>query len=475
MKAKLISMLLLMSVILSCRKDQQSITTSPTVKTSDSVKSLSLADVKDWYGKNISNSGSQKNLNAVVTTNGTKNFSLSSMPFTWDKIQSVTNQKGNYWLVYLNGQPTFQNVKQGYRKLAFIRDSTGQIQPRILEIIPDGLYYQLKQKVTKADFTGRIFIYDQQYNLLGGQVFSAGKQIGRIKPKSQNSGVANTSANSGTSTKTATISMARIYKVNIDQDCEWYDNNYIDGNGEVAIYSELDCTYSVYDDGSGNGGGDGDYSGSTDDSGGGGGDATSAPAMSNLPLQNSPAIDPKAFMICFGSLPDIGSAESVTVYVQEPSPGTSFNVGPNSVGHVAIGLTKSYNGTTITQVVGFYPNATGARKFSAPSKVSDNGGDLAYDVSVTYNVIPQEFNQIINYISNPPATYNVMSFNCTNFVYNACQAGGITLPNPNTSLIFGAATVMTPGALGSNIDDLSGMSGINNNGGTTPNSKGACN
>jgi len=471
MKTKLISMLLLMSIILSCRKDQQSITSNSTVKSSDSVKSLSLAEVKDWYGKNVSTSGSQKNLNVVVTASGKKAFSLSSLSFTWDKAQSITNKKGNYWLRYFDGQPTFQNVKQGYRKIAFMRDSTGSIVARILEIIPDGLYFQLKGKATTADFTGRVFIYDQAYHLLGGQVFSGGKQIGIIK-----SGAVNTTAGQGTIT--SPDPKVRADELMMVADCQWNDSSYIDGDGVFTVYSEYDCSYSVYDTGGGGGGGF-DTGGSNGDplggGGGGGGTSVSPPAISNLPDQDNPVIDPKAFMNCFGNLPDIGSTTSVTVYVQEPFPGTSFNVGPNSVGHVAIGLTKSYNGTTITQVVGFYPNATGLSKLSAPSKISDNGGDLAYDVSITYNIIPQEFDRIVNYVANPPANYNLMTFNCTNFVFNACQAGGITLPDPNTPLMFGATQAMTPGALGTNIGALSGESGVNTNGGTTPNSKGACN
>jgi len=470
MKTKLISMLLLLSFIISCKKDEQSNLKSIPTQVTDTSKNLSLAQVKDWYGENVNAISNVNNLNAISTTGIKKSFNYSTLTFSWDNLQSVSNNKGNYWIGYLGGQPTFKKVKQGYRKIAFMKDSTGEIQSRILEIIPDGLYYQLKQKVTKADFTGRIFIYDQQYNLVGGQVFSAGKQIGLIKPKALNSTTSSTLTNSA-----STNSKARTDEVSVSQDCEWNDDNYIDGNGEVTIYSELDCTYSIYDDGGGGGGGGGDLSGSTDGTGGGGGAAASAPAMSNLPGQDSPSIDPKAFMICFGSLPDIGSTTKITVYVQEPFPGTSFNIGPNSVGHVAIGLTKTNNGTTVTQVVGYYPNATGMSKFSAPSKISDNGGDLAYDVSATYTVIPSEFNQIVNYISNPPTNYNLISFNCTNFVYNACLAGGITLPDPNTQLMFGAAQTMTPGALGTNINALSGMAGINTNGGTTPNSKGACN
>src|ERR1700749_3810409 len=118
MKTKLISMLLIMSVILSCRKDQQSTTLNPANNSSNSLQTLSLAQVKDWYGKNVSNNAASKNLNSTSIYSGKKSFSLSSLPFTWDKIQSITNKKGNYWLVYLDGQPTFKNIKQGYRKLA---------------------------------------------------------------------------------------------------------------------------------------------------------------------------------------------------------------------------------------------------------------------------------------------------------------------------------------------------------------------
>jgi hypothetical protein len=467
MKTKLISMLLIMSVILSCRKDQQSITSNPTIKNSDSVKSLSLAEIKDWYGKNVSDTSSQKNLNAVTAINGKTTFSLSSLPFSWDKIQSFTNKKGNYWLTYLGGQPTFQNVKQGYRKLAFIRDSTGQIQARILEIIPDGLYYQRKQKAETKDFTGRVFIYDASYHLLSGNVYSGGKQIGRIKPQ----------------TLSTTSSNVRTLEVQVSQDCQWNDSNYIDAEGVFTVYSEYDCTYTIYDDGfypdvSGGGGSStGDPLGG---GGGGGGDSSSAPAVSNLPGEFNPTIDPKAFMNCFGTIADAGATMSITVYVQEPWPGTSFNIGPNSVGHTAIGLSKSGGGSTITQVVGFYPNATGYSKIHAPSKVSSNGGDLQYNASITYNVSATQFSQIANYIANPPGTYDLSSFNCTDFVIGACQSGNISLPNASSIVGFNGATLSpeysnTPAGLGTSLRNMQGKPGVSNSDGTTPNSHGPCN
>jgi hypothetical protein len=479
MKTKLISMLLLLSIIISCRKDQQSSNPNLSLTKGDSIQTLSLAQVKDWYGKNASTTSNGNSLNATSTASSKKTFALSSVPFAWEKAQSVNKTKGNYWLVYLDGQPKFKNVKQGYRKLAFIRDSTGKIQSRILEIIPDAIYLQRKQKATTADFTGRVFVYDQNYNLIGGDVYGNGKLMGKIKPKSTTSAATTISNNS----LSASSSKIRTDEVSITTDCEWYDDNYIDGDGVVTIYSELDCSTSIYDDGGGGGGGGG-YTGSTGDAGGGGGGtgSSSSPASepSNLPDENKDAVNPKALMKCFGNITDPNAKMTVTVYVEEPWPGTSFDIGPNSVGHVAIGLTKSSGSTSITQTVGFYPNATGYAKLNAPSKIVDNGGDLNYNVSISYTVTASQFSQITNYVANPPATYDLNTFNCTNFVSSACQAGGITIPDAMGVVGLNGATMsldkaMTPAHLGGSIEDMKGQSNVNTTGGYTPNSSGPCN
>src|ERR1700688_2683277 len=105
MKTKLISMLLLLSMIISCKKDQQSVGSKSALQNSDSLQTLSLAQVKDWYGKNASTLSNTNSLNATSTASSNKTFALSSVPFAWEKAQSINNTKGNYWLVYLNGQP----------------------------------------------------------------------------------------------------------------------------------------------------------------------------------------------------------------------------------------------------------------------------------------------------------------------------------------------------------------------------------
>ncbi len=462
MKTKLICLMLIMTGIVSCKKDQHLVT--PTnLQIGDSTKNLSLKQVEDWYKTYMpASSGLQEQSTS-------KTFSLSSLSIAWENLQSVNNKKGNYWLVHLKGQPTFQNVKQGYRKLAFIRDSTGTIQARILEIIPDVLYLQRKQKASTSNFTGRMFIYDQNYKLLGGQVFLNGQLIGRIKPS--------------ISTTSAQAPKLRTEMLQVVQEFYWIDSNYIDADGVVTVYSEQVSNTYIYDDGGGYGGeggfdgGGGDYLGG---GGGGGGEISTAPPVVNLPGEDHTKVNSKQFMDCFGNIANSGATMQVTVYVQEPFPGTSFAVGPNSVGHVAIGLTKSNGSTSVTQVLGFYPDATGLSKLNAPSKIVNNGGDLNYDVSITYTVNATQFNQITNYISNPPLTYDLGTFNCTNFVYSACQAGSITLPDANSVTGFNAATMsldysMTPNGLGSSIENLKGASNVNTTGGTTPNSKGPCN
>jgi len=460
MKTRIISFIVLFGLLFSCKKEGGQSVNNPANLTVSQNANLSLDQVKQWVGNHADTASAQ-----LLSTG--HHFNLSHLNLSWEKAESMPNKTGNYWLIHLQGKLTFQNVQQGYRKIAFLKDSTGKLQARILEIIPDGITYQRNQRVSTTDFTGRIFIYDEAYHLLSGKVFAGGKQIGQIKP-----------GKATVNTTTAQAKGVRNLEVSISADCEWNDSNYIDGDGVFTVYSELDCSYTIYDNGGGGADlGSGDYAGG---GGGGGGAPADAPAVSNLPDENNPKVDPKALMNCFGTIPDAGATMSVTVYVQEPWPGTSFAIGPNSVGHTAIGLSKSGSGSAITQVVGFYPDATGYSKVNAPSKIVSNGGDLTYNASITYNVSAAQFNQIANYIANPPGTYDLSTFNCTDFVMGATQAGGITLPSASSVTGINGATMSlehsnTPGGLGGSLQNMQGQPGVSNTNGTTPNSHGPCN
>ncbi len=186
-------------------------------------------------------------------------------------------------------------------------------------------------------------------------------------------------------------------------------------------------------------------------------------------------------MECFSQLTSPNAAFVVRVYVVEPQPGTSFNVGANSFGHVAISLSKTCGNTTITQTIGFYPTGAGLDKLDSKSQIIDNSYD-EYNISSTYYVTSESFQKVINYISNPPQQYHFTDFNCSAFVYGAGQAGGIPIPDPTTMIGIsgpgGAGYAKTPAGMASALRQQrvsNPNSDINEGGGNIPKSNGPCN
>lgn len=458
MKKKISLLLLLIGLSFSCRKEQHEAIAPVVAPPTGTVANLSLAEVQKWYDSK----------STLQTNSELKTFSLSKLGLNWSKAESFSAKKSNYWLIHLSGKPTFNNIQQGYRKIAFLKDSVGSITSRILEIIPDAQYWQRKHKVSTKDFTGYVFIYNEAYHFLGGKIYSNGKQIGISKPKTE----------SAVNSTKLTANM-----VHVSEDCGWYDSSYIDSEGVFTIHSDQICSYNIYDDGfypDMGGGGDSQL---TQDPMGGGGSAGADPStppavVADLPAVSNPAISPKDYMKCFGNVADAGATMKVTVYVQEPLPGTSFPYGTNGVGHTAVGLSKTGTDGTVNQVVGFYP-VSASDALGGPSKLVDNGSVTAFNVSITYTVNASQFNSIVNYIANPPATYDLYNFNCTNFAIAACQTAGITLPNADTIVglngVGGWAHSMTPAGLGSSLDAMKGQSNVDNTGGTMPPSHKACN
>lgn len=447
---KHIKTLIILAVIstAACRKENDHADVIGTTK-----PDLTIEEAKSWYEKQLLVLRPQDQ--AAVNT---KTTAVSGLSIPWERFTSVTNGKITYGLVGLDGTPTFAGYSLGYRKLLIIKTAADTLSGNILEVIPEPIYLQSHTKVNRADFCGRIFFYDLSYRLVKGFVYANGQIIGQIRP----------SEKSVTKTSSIGIDIKPIMEL-----CNWYDDNYVNGQGEVVVYSQKICTYDNGDDGFYGGSGvpsGGDYAGG---GGGNGGSTDAAPPVANLPGENSARIDPMSYMNCFSTLPDIGAKMTITVYVVEAAPGLPFNIGTNSVGHTAIGLTKTYQGQTITQVVGFYPDATGKSKMHAPSKILDNS-DLAYNVSISYPIIASEFAKIVNFISHPPDTYDLTQYNCTSFVYNACLAGGIKLPDPTGNMGLGL-TGMTPSALGSSIRQVGSTGGANLNGGIVGKNHGPCN
>ena len=186
-------------------------------------------------------------------------------------------------------------------------------------------------------------------------------------------------------------------------------------------------------------------------------------------------------MDCFTAISGPYANYQVKIHVQEPLPGTSFNIGPNSFGHVAIELTVTNAGQSLTQVVGFYPTGTGLDKMISPSRIVNNG-NIEYNVSATFSVSQYHFQKITDFISHPPEGYHYLTYNCTAFAYNAATLGGISIPMGYTTVGLsgpgGATVAQTPAGLGSELRSMKANNpylNITIGGGRARSSKGECN
>ena len=410
---------------------------------------------------------------------------LAKINIDWELARNEHTYDGNKWIIPLDGQPTYQNYKQGYRQLVILRNSeTQKVESKILEIIPDAIYLQKNKIARAADFTGRVFEYNLNYKLTGGRVFSNGKPVGRIQQFSRQQQIdqANQMLKDPNPFRGA---QGKLMKLMAIETCAWLQDWYIDVEGDFTVHSTQVCSTSYFDDGAGGGGSYYDGVGGNGGGkiiGGGSGNSgpTSPPSPSNLPGEDKSPVNPREMMECFSKISSPNAAFVVKVYVIEPQPGTSFNVGSNSFGHVAISLSKTSGTTTITQTVGFYPTGLGLEKLSSTSKIIDNG-DIEYNIGATYYVGTESFQNLINYISNPPKNYHFTDYNSAVFVYEAGKASGIPIPDPTTQIGIagrgGAGFAKTPAGMANALRERKAAypnSDINSAGGRAPGSNGPC-
>lgn len=178
--------------------------------------------------------------------------------------------------------------------------------------------------------------------------------------------------------------------------------------------------------------------------GGGGANGSSNVTTFNI-IASGPKIDPKKENKCF----DLTKSAELTIYVQQGKEGTRELIGPNEVGHVFIGIKQS----DMERYYGFYPES-GANSVlvgvgvNYVSELRDNSKEL-YHVSISKSITGDQLAAIVKYANNPPTTYNVNSYACTDFGIAVGKLGGINLPSTKASAITFNGT--SPGNLGEDI------------------------
>ncbi|HIB8191191.1 TPA: hypothetical protein ACWX1O_001757 [Elizabethkingia anophelis] len=105
--------------------------------------------------------------------------------------------------------------------------------------------------------------------------------------------------------------------------------------------------------------------------------------------------------------------------------------------------------------------------------VNDQGHK--FSVSITSNITATQLNNIVGYINSmSSATYNLNTYNCTNFGIDALAKAGISLPKTSGSWPGGGGS--NPGNLGQDLRNLNNSSvQKNTSGGNAPKNTGSCN
>lgn len=466
MKRSLLITVMLCCLIFSCKKEIVPETQPPDVGLHQQV--LTANEVKAWFAQQQQSAAYKKALAGESTE-----FSVARLKFNLDSLRSLKAGDGNVLVAATNGNARKNGLRYGYRRLLFFKDEVGQVHFRLCLMLPDIKALLRKPAGTSDGFTGDVLIFDERNRLIGGNRLVGNRKTAAILPltKAQFESPKRPTANF------TVCSVSSGVEVSVG-DSGMYEAHYYQYTNCTTVTVNEDMAYIP--DQLGEGGG-----------GGGGGLASYPPPQPELKpvvaFDSTLKIDPKKYMDCFTLIDNNGATFQVKLLIQEASPGTPAPIGGNSVGHVAIALTKTgSNGASITQVVGFYPSDHSV--LQSRGQVHDNSYFADYDISASFNVDSAGFRNIIDYISGPPPMYDLFDFNCSSFAYNACLTAGITLPSPSAVYSFPmtqgamgqpATTVIdiqadAPGALGERLRTQGG-SHINTNGGVGPAGNGPCN
>ena len=199
------------------------------------------------------------------------------------------------------------------------------------------------------------------------------------------------------------------------------------------------------------------------------GDNTAEEKKEEAPVPDRPD-HPISNNKCFFSTVDLNKGATLTIYVDEPNPGTGNVKKWINVGHTFIGITQGEKQYTY----GFYPNVPGYRTIGNNDVSSVLGKDDRHTFSVSFSteISPEQLQKIIELSEKSyDRQYNLSYSNCTDFAISVAKLANITLPYCKGTWTGGGGSA--PGVLGKALRDSSTFKNkINTSGGKAPASKG---
>lgn len=209
----------------------------------------------------------------------------------------------------------------------------------------------------------------------------------------------------------------------------------------------------------------------------GGGGGTSSSTWTNSTVLFESVSDPKIvdidkYLKCF----DLLKEAIITLYVEQPEGNTAKTWSGNplspDVGHTFISLSQG----NFTRIIGFYPDGF-INPFVSPSSSSvlrDNSNHN-FHVSISKEISSIQLTSTINQISAFESTYNLNTYNCTDFGISISNSVGMGVRDSTGSWKGGGGS--NPGSLGQDIRNMSNANGliVNLTGGKAPSNTGVCN
>jgi hypothetical protein len=370
-------------------------------------------------------------------------------------------------------------------RIVFIRTSNIEIFVRELDYIPNIDFLKLKGYDIsdielgnrENNFSGRIITKKWDGTILStrisenGKITKTGKRINNVNLKS----LSLTSATKDNCEYIVTEDYEKICFFSLVGDDVWEFLRCTEweptGNYSIDEYCYSDtyecdygstesCECQLYGmgcEGNSDVGNDGDGSDSDD-------------GLSNIVVVNmpdEPFTNIQEVLDCF----NIGSGAYLRIYSTEPNPGSGDTHSGTYVGHSFISIIQ---GNTVC-TVGFYPEEETVNPLTnttSDSILGNDGGNI-FSVNVGVPITGEQLGNIINYISSASnSTYNLNTYNCTDFAIQVGNLGGIPLPDCYGSWPYGGGS--NPGVLGEYIRNHHELGAINTTTSTALNSNQGC-
>lgn len=202
------------------------------------------------------------------------------------------------------------------------------------------------------------------------------------------------------------------------------------------------------------GGGSGGSGGTSVGGSGGGSIPDNVSAAPTFIPPASPIADIKTEVKCFTN--NVSSTYSISVNVNEPSPGTRdvFTAFSNfHAGHTFLTLEQhNTDGSSIIRNLGFYPKYTAIPGDPLTVGIFGDDSNTPFSVSIKIPVSGSDFIKVIQSLEGQPLVFDLNNFNCTNSAMDALKSININLPSTKSnSALFGGNN---PGDLGEDIRNM---------------------